>query len=49
MSMVIHRDNICVINEYSLVKNLYSDMLVESDSLVDMSSLEYVTLIINNL
>ncbi|KOM56438.1 hypothetical protein LR48_Vigan10g233000 [Vigna angularis] len=46
-------DNVCVVHGYSIVKNLDvsigSGVLMDSDSLANMSSLEDVTLIVNNL
>jgi len=47
--MVVNHDNVCVVNEYSLVNNLDNGVLVESDSLIDMPSLENVALIVNIL
>lgn len=44
-----NHDNICVMNEFSLVKNLDDNVQVKSDSSVDMLYLEDVTLIVNNL
>jgi len=40
---------ICIVNEYSFVKDVDDDVLVEFDFLIDMSFMEDVTLIVNSL
>jgi len=48
---VVNHDNINVVHRYFFVKNIRatnSGVLVESDSLAYMSSLEDVTLIVNS-
>jgi len=42
-SLLVNHDNICVVNESSLVKNLGGRVPVEFDFLVGMHSLEDVT------
>jgi len=50
--LVVNYDNFCVVNEYSLLKNLdigTSNVLVEPNSLTSMPSLEDVTPTVNSL
>jgi len=44
-----NHDNISIVNESSLVRNLVGDMLVEFDLLAGMSLLKDVTPIVNSL
>jgi len=47
--MVINHDNICVVNESSLAKNIDGSVFMKYDSLAGTHSLENVTLIVNSL
>lgn len=47
--VVVNHDNTCVVNWSFFVENIDGSVLVESNSLFDMFSLENVTPIINSL
>jgi len=48
-TMLVNHGNIYVVNESSLIRSLDGNVPVQSDFLVDMSSLEDITLIVNSL